>query len=477
MPIDRAATLRNAEKLLRQGKLERGHRGVPPRRRGSAARLEHREHARRSLRARRPDRQGGRAVHPHRRQPERRRVPAEGRARSTRRSSSSSPTTSTRCCRRPRSPRSQGLLRRRARRTSTRVAERRRARGDARGVAQADDPARHRSTPPTSTARMTAAQRARRDRRLAGAVRDLKEIAAELAEKGRQPEAIEALREAALISPTTRRSASSCWTSTSPPATSTRARECASTAEQFKSLAAALEAARPGGRGAGRRCARRRASTRRTPSCARTWRGRSWRAATCRRPREYLTAETAGDDPQLLLTVGRDPAARRQRRRGHGDRAAAARTRIPRAATRSRRSAGSVAEQAPEAGVQGRRARRRDARSRRRTGPSAAAALQEFVTRVPNHIPALMRLVEICVDGGLEATMYSAQAQLADAYIAAGRRPRRGSSPRISSRASRGSAPTSSGSAARWCCSGEPDPDGADRRAAERPVAVHEHRS
>jgi tetratricopeptide (TPR) repeat protein len=31
-----------------------------------------------------------------------------------------------------------------------------------------------------------------------------------------------------------------------------------------------------------------------------------------------------------------------------------------------------------------------------------------------------MRLVEICVDGGLESTMYSAQAQLADAYIAAG---------------------------------------------------------
>ena len=54
------------------------------------------------------------------------------------------------------------------------------------------------------------------------------------------------------------------------------------------------------------------------------------------------------------------------------------------------------------------------------SGPfaSAAAALQEFVTRVPNHVPALMRLVEICVDGGLEATMYSAQALLADAYIA-----------------------------------------------------------
>jgi tetratricopeptide (TPR) repeat protein len=52
--------------------------------------------------------------------------------------------------------------------------------------------------------------------------------------------------------------------------------------------------------------------------------------------------------------------------------------------------------------------------------PAAAAVLQEFVTRVPNYIPALMRLVEICVDGGLEATMYSAQAHLADAYLAAG---------------------------------------------------------
>ena len=51
---------------------------------------------------------------------------------------------------------------------------------------------------------------------------------------------------------------------------------------------------------------------------------------------------------------------------------------------------------------------------------SAAAALNEFVHRVPNHIPALMRLVEVCVDGGLEATMHSAQAQLADAYLEVG---------------------------------------------------------
>lgn len=52
---------------------------------------------------------------------------------------------------------------------------------------------------------------------------------------------------------------------------------------------------------------------------------------------------------------------------------------------------------------------------------AAAAALHELVTRVGDHIIALMRLVEVCVDGGLEATMYSAQAQLADAYLGAGR--------------------------------------------------------
>ncbi len=53
--------------------------------------------------------------------------------------------------------------------------------------------------------------------------------------------------------------------------------------------------------------------------------------------------------------------------------------------------------------------------------PAAASALHEYVTRVPGHIPSLMKLVEVCVDGGLEATMYTAQAQLADAYLEAGR--------------------------------------------------------
>src|SRR6185295_16748325 len=51
---------------------------------------------------------------------------------------------------------------------------------------------------------------------------------------------------------------------------------------------------------------------------------------------------------------------------------------------------------------------------------SAAAALWEFVTRLPHHIPALIRLIEICVDGGLDTDLNAAQSQLAEAYLATG---------------------------------------------------------
>jgi tetratricopeptide (TPR) repeat protein len=51
---------------------------------------------------------------------------------------------------------------------------------------------------------------------------------------------------------------------------------------------------------------------------------------------------------------------------------------------------------------------------------AAAALFQEFTDRVPNHVPALQRLVEICFDGGLETAMYAAETRLADAYLATG---------------------------------------------------------
>ena len=53
--------------------------------------------------------------------------------------------------------------------------------------------------------------------------------------------------------------------------------------------------------------------------------------------------------------------------------------------------------------------------------PGAAAALQAFTDRVTNHIDALIKLVEISVDGDLTGVMVAAQAQLADAYLADGR--------------------------------------------------------
>jgi len=50
----------------------------------------------------------------------------------------------------------------------------------------------------------------------------------------------------------------------------------------------------------------------------------------------------------------------------------------------------------------------------------AATALQQFVTRAPGCIAALVRLVEVAVDGDLGSTASQAQEMLADAYLANG---------------------------------------------------------
>jgi len=50
----------------------------------------------------------------------------------------------------------------------------------------------------------------------------------------------------------------------------------------------------------------------------------------------------------------------------------------------------------------------------------AATTLQNFVGRVPGQITALLKLVEVCVDGGFESAMYEAQVMLTDAYLEAG---------------------------------------------------------
>jgi len=292
----------------------------------------------------------------------------------------------------------------------------RKAKGDVRGALQAKirlgslDPEDYEGRLTAAGARIEMGDKA-------GALSDLKEIAGELAEKGRQPEAIEALREAAKLNPDDDEIREKLLDIHFAAGDFAQARECARTVEQFRMLAAALEVA--GKADEALETLRQAAvvnpgDTELAAQLARAFIAKGDLATAAL----YLTAETAGDDPELLLTVA-DMQLRgekfeegltivRRLLEGHASR----REQIAQLGW-------SVAEKAPEAGflvVE----LAADAAVAQVDWPGAAAVLQEFVTRVPNHIPALMRLVEICVDGGLESTMFSAQAQLADAYIEGG---------------------------------------------------------
>jgi len=137
--------------------------------------------------------------------------------------------------------------------------------------------------------------------------------------------------------------------------------------------------------------------------------------------RTYLDQKTAAEDPTLLYAL-----ADIELRSGQLDRAREILPKLLSLNHESRRSvldlAWDLSPSAPEAafvcvdGVV-------DAAVGAREFEEAAAVLQEFVSRQAAHIPALLKLVEVCVDGGLEATMYEAQTQLADAYLAGGQAP------------------------------------------------------
>jgi tetratricopeptide (TPR) repeat protein len=242
-------------------------------------------------------------------------------------------------------------------------------------------------------------------------------MAEELSAKGRQTEAIEILKDAAKLDPQDDEIKEKLLDVYFAAGEFVRARECATTIEQFRMVATALEAqghADEALETLRQAATRHPADTELGAQLARAFiaRGDLTTAA------EYLTVETAGDDPALLMTV-----ADIQIRGGKADDGLAILRRLlEQDSARGDQIAllgWSIADKNAEAGflVVELAAEAAVAQS---DWPAAAAVLQEFVTRVPNHIPALMRLVEICVDGGLEATMYSAQAQLADAYIAAG---------------------------------------------------------
>ncbi len=217
----------------------------------------------------------------------------------------------------------------------------------------------------------------------AGAMADLKAIAADLVDKGRQGDATAVLREAAEIDPGDQDVRGQLFTGQLADGDLDRAHEWATTPQHFHALGLA-------------------------------YLGRRDMASAAR----FLTAESAAGDPDLLLKI-----AEAKLLTGTLDEGLAI---VRQVLEQDRAQSGAItllgceiAKAAPDAGfaVVEIAAERSVADG---DWPSAASALEEFVARVPHHIPALMRMVEIYFDGRLESGMYAAQAQLAEAYLATG---------------------------------------------------------
>ncbi len=296
------------------------------------------------------------------------------------------------------------------------VIDRRQARGDKRGVAQMR--IRLGSLDPADfDARLQAAQARTEIGDTAGALRDLKDIAQELGEADRQADAVEALRLASGLAPDDEEVRERLLQAFLATGDFVQARGCAATAPQLKTVAAALE-------GAGHPYEALevlRDASRLEPDDMelRAYLARAFVArGNIQIAAEYLTVEIAGDDPKLLMTVAEIRLCS-----GETEEGLAILKRLidedPGRRDEVAMLAWNVAERAPDAAFAAVSLAADLAIAQGDFG-SAAAALQEFVTRVPTHVAGLLRLVEICVDGGLEASMYAAQAQLADAYLASG---------------------------------------------------------
>jgi tetratricopeptide (TPR) repeat protein len=135
--------------------------------------------------------------------------------------------------------------------------------------------------------------------------------------------------------------------------------------------------------------------------------------------REFLTPETAGKKAPLWLTLAEIELV--SGRAAEGRAAVIQALTVDSGARDAAIALGSrLTERSPEAGYPCLDAVAEVA-LRDSDYSGAAAALNEFVSRVPHNVVALMRMVEVCVDGGLESSMQQAQAQLADAYLQDGR--------------------------------------------------------
>jgi tetratricopeptide (TPR) repeat protein len=265
---------------------------------------------------------------------------------------------------------------------------------------------------------MSAARAAAEMGDAAGAAGRYKELAKELFERDRASEAIDALAEAVHLDSSDAPARDSLVAAYLERGEMDEARRYATTGAHFQALAdelsargeedEALEALAeavqrdPGNLDTHARLAR---------SCIA--RGQLDRAAAC------LSPEALGDDPDLLLLsaevnlrTGRRDAGR-ELLRAVVDRDPARREAVVRLGCSLAESDRDAAFECVEVAT--------DSAVAARDWQEAAGGLQEFVGVVPSHIPALMKLVGVCVDGDLEAPLFAAQAALAECYLAAGR--------------------------------------------------------
>ncbi len=137
------------------------------------------------------------------------------------------------------------------------------------------------------------------------------------------------------------------------------------------------------------------------------------------RARLFLTPESAGDDPDLLLALARIGLTAGNDRE--------ARSAVTRLITVAPERSDAILRLGDEMAEGGHTERAFlcieivvDTELLGSRWDRAVLALQAFLRHAP-HIPALMKLVEVAVDTDREDLMHEAQAQLADAYLDAGR--------------------------------------------------------
>lgn len=297
------------------------------------------------------------------------------------------------------------------------VADRRRAKGDKKGAAEihvkigALDP-------DDLEARLGGARAAAESGETLTALREYKEIGLRYDKQGQTPEALRAYQFAYELNPQDADVRGRLLKGYLEAGDVAQARAVATTTEDLKQLARALESA-------GRHddvLEVLAAVAQKDPKdmAVRAGLAQAYLAKGDRdRARPYLSPDVAGTNPALWLTL-----ADLELSAGHLEDGRAAIAQVLTLDPSQRVAVVTLgcrlAETSPEAGYPCIDAVA-DAALSENDFAAAAAALHEFVTRVRHHIIALMRLVDVCVDGGLEATMYEAQAQLADAYLEVGR--------------------------------------------------------